>query len=358
MKPKLLIIHLTQFGYHNNAYMYCKYLKDSYNITYLCYNTHRKRILLDGIKVIYVDAIPEQQNIFASVWRNVGFFTTAFLQLVKNPDRTIIFYYKGCGKLRRIFKNKWMLLDIRTLSVSSNPKLNEQNDAFLKKEAELFNEVSFLSEGMRDKIKLQHPLSHIIPLGSEVISTSVKKYYPLELLYVGTVTNRHLEITLQGLKMFIDKYGDQNIRYHIVGNGNVPEDLELLKSEANELGVSHITTFYGRIPNSELRPFFDMCNIGVSFVPMTDYFDNQPVTKTYEYSMSGLYVIGTATSENCKAINKENGLLINDSPSDFCKALTSILNGHNYIKEAEIRNSLIDYEWRNIIEKKLKTILE
>lgn len=71
------------------------------------------------------------------------------------------------------------------------------------------------------------------------------------------------------------------------------------------------------LENKDLEPYFEQANVGISFVPMTDHYDAQPATKTFEYSNSGLYVLGTATTENKKSIDN-NGVLIQDTPESFC----------------------------------------
>lgn len=41
---------------------------------------------------------------------------------------------------------------------------------------------------------------------------------------------------------------------------------------------------------------------------MTEYYDSQPPTKTFEYALSGLYVLATKTRENEKVITNDNGV--------------------------------------------------
>ena len=39
IKSKIVIINKTQFGYHTDYYKYCEYLKDDYDITFLCFDS-------------------------------------------------------------------------------------------------------------------------------------------------------------------------------------------------------------------------------------------------------------------------------------------------------------------------------
>jgi len=121
--------------------------------------------------------------------------------------------------------------------------------------------------------------------------------------------------------------------------------------------MNNVITLYGRIPHFELQPFFDKCNIGVSYIPMTEYYEFQPPTETFEYILSGMVCIATDTNENRLLISKENGVLCEDNPESFANALDYVYyNRQNYNSET-IRNSLKDYTWENIVNKYLIPIL-
>ena len=53
-KKKLLFINPGQFGYQAGYYYYCKYLKDDFDITFICRDRELKKVTLDGVKVIYI----------------------------------------------------------------------------------------------------------------------------------------------------------------------------------------------------------------------------------------------------------------------------------------------------------------
>ena len=112
------------------------------------------------------------------------------------------------------------------------------------------------------------------------------------------------------------------------------------------------------LPHFELQPFFDSCNIGISYVPVTDYYNHQPVTKTYEYIMSGLVCLGTGTYENEIVINENNGVLCADNPESFARALKKIsMNRGKYISTT-IRNTIKNHTWESIVKTKLLPVLE
>jgi hypothetical protein len=107
-----------------------------------------------------------------------------------------------------------------------------------------------------------------------------------------------------------------------------------------------------------LSIFFDQCNIGVSYVPIIDYYDCQPLTKTFKYLLSGMRVIATNTSENENVIGPTNGVLIGDAPEAFCVVLKVIYEKRNLFDSAEIRRRASGYTWEGIVRKNLLPYLE
>ena len=52
---KLIIIAQEQFGYHIDTYYYCKYLKNDFNLVYICWDHGFQKIKLDGVCVEYIN---------------------------------------------------------------------------------------------------------------------------------------------------------------------------------------------------------------------------------------------------------------------------------------------------------------
>ena len=105
----------------------------------------------------------------------------------------------------------------------------------------------------------------------------------IKLLYVGTLNGRNINQTIFGLSLFLENNPEiKNITYDIIGDGDKNElsDFKVLIQQNN---LNNIITLHGRIPHFQLKPFFDSCTVGLSYVPMTEYYEHQPVTKTYEY---------------------------------------------------------------------------
>jgi len=167
--------------------------------------------------------------------------------------------------------------------------------------------------------------------------------------------------TIEGAAIFHQKHPDVQFCYDIIGDGPGLEKEKMsdeYRDTIKKMNLENYVHIHGSKPYSELADFFDKSNYGVSFVPLTSWYDVQPPTKTYEYAMSGLYVIGTRTTCNREIITHDNGILIEDSAESFASALECILFFNSSLSEAKIRSSLADYQWGCIVESYLKPILE
>ena len=149
----------------------------------------------------------------------------------------------------------------------------------------------------------------------------------------------------------------QHVTYDIVGDGRYGE-ADQLKSMLSAMELDSIVKLHGYIQHCGLKEFYEKCNVGVSFVPMIECFEFQPVTKTFEYALSGLYTIATRTFANQQVIKDVNGILIDDTPEEFARALLRLSGMSNEIHSNEIRSSMKDYTWRSIVDNQLKPALD
>jgi len=338
----LTILCQTQFGSHVATYFYCKYLRFSYNITQICWDYSQPKQILNNVNCIYVS---RNGNI---ITRNYRYLSAAHTWL-KNNDCQICFikYFRGCSLLRLLHPEITFVFDIRTGSISHNNLLRKLYDSLMMLESRAFKHVTVISQSLALKLKITRK-AYVLPLGSEAISRKKRTFDSLHLLYVGTLSGRDIHKTLIAFADFYHEHKNINMSYTIIGDGPGGE-VEHLKAIAKERAISNIVDITGRIPFTQLKPYFDAHNLGISFVPITDYFDSQPVTKTFDYLLSGMPVIATATAENKQVINDKNGLLIDDSILGFYNDLRYMLNNkHNYNSENIIRTSS-HYNWENIV---------
>lgn len=352
MKKQLLIITHNQFGYHIDGFNYCKYLNTMYEITYLCWDYKIQRIFLPNVKVIYIS------RGYSIIRRNFEFIKASIKETRGNYDLVFVQYFHGAILLRIFNPYKQFILDVRTGHVS--PKKSERflRDALLKFESLFFDHVTFISSGLAKKFWINSAKTHILPLGSDIISRTNKKFDQLNLIYVGTLSQRKIMDTIKGFHQFYKKYKDKVIiTYTIIGSGYQNEEKDIINYIKSN-GLDKIIKITGYIPHQQLEVYFDTHNIGVSYIPMTDFFDCQPPTKTYEYILSGMAVLATFTSENAKIINKDNGILIKDSPYAFYEGLCQIFNNRKTFQSVGIRETGADYTWKKIVHNNLHPYLK
>ena len=316
---KILIINTNQLGYLTDTLKYCEHLHDRYIIQFVCFDYNAPKISIDNVNVTYV---PHPSN---RMVQGLLFFIYALISCLSYYDFIFVVYFPYCKWLKKIIFWKKLHIDVRTLSVSKNQNVREVSNLMLKKTIEAYDSVSYISEGVKSQIGLPYKKTFVLPLGADVISNINKAFLNIKLLYVGILNNRNIIETLIGLRMFLNKYPNADITYDIVGYG---EELEDIKKYITTNKLANVCTTHGRIDYYKLKPFFDKCNVGVSYIPIRDYYQYQPPTKTFEYGLSGLVTIATETKSNQEVINNNNGILIKDNPSSFCDAL-ELLHLHN-----------------------------
>ena len=277
-----------------------------------------------------------------------------------DDKQTIVFikYFQGISTALRLLKpTHCIVMDIRTGSVCKSLIVRRVQDAILMLETKFYKHITVISQSLSANFNISQK-AHILPIGSDIISSTEKNFNYFHLLYVGTLFNRNLEITINGFKKFFDEHkGNLSISYTIIGSGPTMEEKNL-KDLVRRYGLSEIVNIAGSIPHTQLKPWFDSANVGVSYVPLTGYYDCQPVTKTFEYLLSGMPVIATKTSENMKVLIPENSVIVGDSANDFYSGLSTIFVKRHLYDSTKIRNEAVKYTWKNIIIKNLKKYFE
>lgn len=347
---RILFINGSQFGYLTDLYNYCLYLKDDYDIQYICFDKHLPKISLDKVKVTY---IPYKGP---KLFRGLLYLIACIYKCIIFNGFIFVIYFPKSYLLQKIVFWKKMHLDIRSLSIYANPKIRNSGNKDIQKAINQYESCSFISQGIKNKMKCRPTQTiYILPLGADIVSTTHKIYDDIQLLYIGTLTNRNIIDTVKGIKKFIAKHPEINLIYDIVGDG---EDYKRINEYINNNNLEKYVHLHGMIPHTNLKPFLDTHNIGVSYVPIIEYFEYQPPTKTYEYILSGLFCIATQTFSNKEIINEQNGLLISDNENEFSLALEKFLTIKNRLNDVQIRNTLLSHTWKNIIDKKLRPIIE
>jgi glycosyltransferase involved in cell wall biosynthesis len=353
IKKKLLIIDKSQFGYHTDSYKYCQYLKNNFDITYICFDVNQKKKKEDGIKILYV---PHKGSFLQKGINYIRFCR----RYIKNNQTDLIFvvYFQMASLLSLTLPAKKFILDIRTGSDDKNIVKRKIFDLIMRFESRFFKHITIVTECLGKKLRLKAAKYHILPLGSDTLSTTEKSFETIKLLYVGTLYVRNIHETVLGLSYFIKKLDRQDvvITYDIFGFGTKGEE-NLLKKTISKTNLESTVKFHGRKNHDELKPYFDHCNIGVSYIPIIDYFQCQPPTKTFEFINAGLPCIATSTKENKRLITQENGLLCKDTASSFSETLMKFFISRNTYDSKRIRESLKSHSWENIVQNNLLVYL-
>jgi hypothetical protein len=347
MLKKILFITNQQFGSHTDSYKYCEILRFKYDITYLCFDKGLIKSDLDGVRVEYVSCKGNKTV------RGIRFILRAVFKAAFFKGFIFVIYFKRFDYIKRLLPWKRMHVDIRTLSVNRDKAKREKIDNNIRNAVELFDSASAISLGVIKKLGSTKKI-YLLPLGADIISNINKTFDNIRLLYVGTLTNRDIIKTVEGFKKYKDLHPDVDITYDIVGDGIEYNDIvEYVTKEK----LTRLVSCHGWIPHGQLKQYFDHCNVGVSFVPVTDYYEYQPPTKTYEYAFSGMFTIATGTEVNKEIINTRNGIIIKDTSDDFVKSLDWIWQNRKKLDSALIRNSLANNSWKLIVENYLEPIL-
>lgn len=346
MRDNILLISRPHFGTSIGPYKWTQYLREKYNVTTITYNTeidNPKRYNFDNVKHIYIS---KKGNKLIRAFR---FLLYTIFQIAFFKGKVIVTFFPGCSIYKRIFFRKQMILDIRTLGIFDNEDINIKHDKAVAKCTKLYNQTIFLTEGMRDKITEDIKKCSVVPLGADTLDETEKDFNSLKLLYVGRFYNRDVHKTIEGIHLFHTKYPDLKISYDIIGHPLYNED-EYLYELVEKYNLSEIIKFRGAIfEESEKLKYLQNANIGVSFVPITPYYDFQPVTKSFEYILSGLFCLATNTYSNREIITHQNGILINDTPKSFSEGLEYFMNNKEKLNSKEIRETLQHYKWESII---------
>lgn len=230
-------------------------------------------------------------------------------------------YYKSCALLPSLVKSR-VALDIRSASIRELAVVRALENRLVRMEAVAFDLVTVVSSEIGNSMGLRR--FRELPLGApgELLAIPRDRQRDptrLRFLYIGTLRQRNLHVFARGFADFIAREG-LDWRLDIYGYGS-DEDLDLLSRVSRR--CSNVQ-FRGPLARAELPKRLAEADIGVSFVPITSYFDRQPPTKTYEYLMAGLPTLATRTVGNAEIVNDGCGWLCDDTAASVQEALARI----------------------------------
>lgn len=315
IKIRVLFINNTQFGYMLDMDNYFEYLPSDYLIKVICLDQKKKK-KENKYKNLEVDYIFANNKYI----KLIKFMIKILLNIYsKKYDKIFIANFKGCfliGILSYLKKN--ITLDIRTQSVNPIKKLRKLEDLDIRLATIFFRNISIISHGCAKNLKIKK--YSLLPLaGKKIVSQNLKNDF--NILYIGTFEGRRLGDTIIGVIEFKKKYPEVKFKYRIIGDGKEKEELKKL---IKLYKAQEYIELLGFLPYDESKKYFEVSKIGVSYIPINDYYNYQPPTKTYEYIANGLFCLGTKTYANMEVINNKNGILCEDNSFSFFESLEKI----------------------------------
>ncbi len=346
-KRRLLIVTTSQFGYLIDTYKYCQYCQNEFEITYLCWDYGKTKLHLSNTDVIYVSrngSLPQ---------RNFRLLLAVHREIARGYDVVFCPYVRGISLVKLFNIHQKFVFDVRTLSVQTNLLKRRIYNLFLNLESLPFKYVTTVSQGVANQLFFKK--SELLPLGADPIIRQKVHTGKFNLLYVGTLQGRNIIEAVKGFKSYIDHYERSDLHFIIVGDSPDGE-LEEINRFVQHKKLQDVVTLTGRIKHQELEKFFNIASIGVSFIPMTKWYQHQPPTKTYEYLLAGLPVLATRTFENAKVINESNGVLISDDAKGFFRGLETIIkNFGNYTNKPP--ESYDRFTWAYIAQNNFRNLI-
>lgn len=355
-KDILVLITPDQFGYHTDDYYRAYYARRDFDVHVICFDHGKEKIRLSGVNVKYVSYGNKRIKNDINMHRIIKRYTS-------NMNIKVIYtrFFISCWILRVLNlggKAKW-ILDIRTGGVSGSALRRYIYNSLIRISSKLYGKVTIISENLAQELKIKNYI--VVPLGGQpfVEANEVKQSMDvMNFLYVGIFDGRKINDVVRAFCKFYREYSNVvKTKFTIVGySNNTNEEKRIVDIINNNSDVS--INYVGRVPNIKLKKYFKESNIGISYVPITPWFDVQPPTKTFEYIVNGLYCLATDTKENRLVITRDNGILVQDNEDSVFEGMRKIFETRDNYNRNKIMKEAKCYTWEsiynNIISKVLK----
>lgn len=338
-KIKSLIIAGTwQFGYGSGTDSYSQELSKEYSITYICFDQGKEKIVTKDVKVEYVI---ENQN---RLIRKIKFLLLVYKSIIKSKKPIVyVTYFRLCFLIPLFFPFTKSIVDYRSGNVSNLKRKRILKNALMRYESFFFKKRVAISKELIAHLKLPKD-SIVLPVGSEIKSTHNKSFDKFNILYVGVLTNRNIDETIYGVSKFNEKHPGVLNHYHIIGKG----DTEKIKNEIKKYRLQDKVTIHGYLSKEKLQSFYDTCNVGICYAPMTEYYMPQPFTKLYEYVLAGMSVVSVRLNDSVERVDNKIGVLCQDNTKSFFLALEELYLKRKILDSNFIREQFTPFLWENL----------
>lgn len=273
------------------------------------------------------------------LWREFSFVLRTIKALrTSNSDLVLVHSSRLAFLYPFLSPRKNYILMLFTTSVSPSKLRNLFWDSWEKLVMFPYKQFLIGTPEMQGLFGLENKSCYVIPWGMKPLTLKNRSFEVLKLLYIGVLSGRRIHETIEGLKLFMDKHPEVQLKYSIIGRGK-EEYVELLTQAIKDFQLGDVVTYHGYLPDDEIITFFEESNVGVSYVPITPYYTDVIVTKTVEYLLSGMAVIATDTNKNREDINDSNGVLVDDNALSFAQGLEKLYERLSSYDSATIRAS-------------------
>jgi glycosyltransferase involved in cell wall biosynthesis len=236
-----------------------------------------------------------------------------------------------------LFPHRKFYIETSTPSVNKSKLKRNIFDFLLSITLKPYKNIGCGNPSTAEKLNIPVKKIKYSKIGFPEYGFTIKNFQNLSLVYLGTINNRDVWKTIIGLKIFTLKNPDNKITYNIIGGGQ-ENVVSFLRETIQKESLSDIIFYHGYKPTEYVNEMLKKCNVGIAFVPIVEYYDKVSTTKAVEYLLAGMPVIATKTTFAKSLMKPEAGVLCDDTPEDFARALEEIYLNRNEYNSEKIRD--------------------
>ncbi len=110
----------------------------------------------------------------------------------------------------------------------------------------------------------------------------------------------------------------------------------------------------GKVEYTEIPKRLAHYDIGLSYIPCTPWFNNQPPLKTLEYMSVGLITVATKTAAHTEIWDKlPTELLTDDSVEGYSMGIQYAIDNVEIVDRESLRKVASLYSWNNLVKNKI-----
>jgi glycosyltransferase involved in cell wall biosynthesis len=198
---------------------------------------------------------------------------------------------------------------------------------------EIFTSSKLFEDYFKNTLNVQKKITHL-PVYAETLFENIKQVRNenenINLVFAGNIGEmQSVETIINAAK---ELKGDQNIYFHIVGDGSSKTKCEEL---VNQLELNNVF-FHGKHPVSEMPRFYGMADAFLVTLKANKVISYTLPNKVQSYMAAGKPIIGS--------IDGETQIVINESNCGYCSpAEDSIALANNIRKFAKEKEKHFDY---------------